>query len=353
MSDPYPPTRVVIAGGGTAGWLAATALVRQLGPLVDVTLIESDEIGTVGVGESTIPTARSFHAFLGIDEAAFMRATQATFKLGIAFENWGADGARYFHPFGTVGRSVAIADFQHFWLEARRHGFGGAYTDHSLETRAAEANRFGRDEAGTLAYAYHLDATAYARFLRGIAEPAGVRRIEGRITKIERHGEGGEARRRQHGAGRARELAPGLGQRIRRRRAGGAVIVAPAPVLEVVVGREQHRRAAIDRRVDEAVLGGGIAPRMDEACGRAEAGGIAGRGVRHGNPYAGRAVALQPQPRLCNGVKRKPLTGPADPLQCAGMINGLPASSTPHPTRSPHPEVTPHSDGLEGDLQVA
>ena len=192
MSDPYPPTRVVIAGGGTAGWLAATALVRQLGPLVDVTLIESDEIGTVGVGESTIPTARSFHAFLGIDEAAFMRATQATFKLGIAFENWGADGARYFHPFGTVGRSVAIADFQHFWLEARRHGFGGAYTDHSLETRAAEANRFGRDEAGTLAYAYHLDATAYARFLRGIAEPAGVRRIEGRITKIERHGEGGD-----------------------------------------------------------------------------------------------------------------------------------------------------------------
>lgn len=192
MSDPYPPTRVVIAGGGTAGWLAATALVRQLGPLVDVTLIESDEIGTVGVGESTIPTARSFHAFLGIDEAAFMRATQATFKLGIAFENWGADGARYFHPFGTVGRSVAIADFQHFWLEARRHGFGGAYTDHSLETRAAEASRFGRDEAGTLAYAYHLDATAYARFLRGIAEPAGVRRIEARITKIERHGEGGD-----------------------------------------------------------------------------------------------------------------------------------------------------------------
>lgn len=84
MSDPYRPTRVVIAGGGTAGWLAATALARQLGPLVDVTLVESDEIGTVGVGESTIPTARSFHAFLGLDEAEFMRATQATFKLGIA-----------------------------------------------------------------------------------------------------------------------------------------------------------------------------------------------------------------------------------------------------------------------------
>ncbi len=191
MSDPYPPTRVVIAGGGTAGWLAATALVRQLGPLVDVTLIESDEIGTVGVGESTIPTARSFHAFLGIDEAEFMKATQATFKLGIAFENWGPEDARYFHPFGTIGRSVAIADFQHFWLEAKRHGLGGAYTNYSLETRAAEANRFGRDEAGTLAYAYHLDATAYARFLRAISESAGVRRVEGRIAKVERDGEGG------------------------------------------------------------------------------------------------------------------------------------------------------------------
>lgn len=188
MSDPRPQTRVVIAGGGTAGWLAATALVRQLGPLVDVVLVESDEIGTVGVGESTIPTARSFHAFLGIDEAAFMTATQATFKLGIAFENWGALGDRYFHPFGTVGRSVAIADFQHFWLEAQRHGFGGAYTDYSLEARAAAEGRFGRDGADTLAYAYHLDATAYARFLRGIAEPAGVRRIEGRIAQVERDG---------------------------------------------------------------------------------------------------------------------------------------------------------------------
>jgi len=192
MSDPCPPTRVVIAGGGTAGWLAATALVRQLGPLVQVVLVESDEIGTVGVGESTIPTARGFHAFLGIDEAAFMRATQATFKLGIGFDNWGRVGDRYFHPFGTVGRSVAIADFQHFWLEARRHGFGGAYTDYSIEARAAAAGRFGRDEAGTLAYAYHLDATAYACFLRGIAEPAGVRRVEGRIASIERHGEGGD-----------------------------------------------------------------------------------------------------------------------------------------------------------------
>ncbi|MES3046738.1 tryptophan halogenase family protein [Sphingomonas faeni] len=189
-SEP-PRTRVVVAGGGTAGWIAAAAIVRQLGPLVDVTLVESDEIGTVGVGESTIPTARSFHAFLGIDEAAFVRATQATFKLGIAFENWRQVGDRYFHPFGSVGRSVAIADFQHFWLEAQARGFGGAYGDYSLEQQAAGAGLFGHDEQHSLAYAYHLDATAYARFLRTLAEPWGVRRVEGRIERVERDGKGG------------------------------------------------------------------------------------------------------------------------------------------------------------------
>jgi tryptophan halogenase len=186
------PTRVVIAGGGTAGWIAAAALTRQLGSLVEVTLVESDEIGTVGVGESTIPTARSFHAFLGIDEATFVTATQATFKLGISFEDWRQVGERYFHPFGSVGRSVMIADFQHFWLEARARGFGGDYGDYSLEQRAALNGRFGHDEQRSLAYAYHLDATAYARFLRGLAEAWGVRRIEGRIERVEREGTTGD-----------------------------------------------------------------------------------------------------------------------------------------------------------------
>jgi tryptophan halogenase len=194
MTDmPHPaPTRVVIAGGGTAGWIAAAAIVRQLGPLVEVVLVESDEIGTVGVGESTIPTARGFHAFLGIDEQAFMRATQATFKLGISFEHWRRSGDRYFHPFGSVGRSVMIADFQHFWLEARGRGIGGAYGDYSLEQQAAAAGRFGHDEDNSLAYAYHLDATAYARFLRSLAEPWGVRRVEGRIEQVERDGGTGD-----------------------------------------------------------------------------------------------------------------------------------------------------------------
>ncbi|WP_420138429.1 tryptophan halogenase family protein [Sphingomonas sp.] len=176
--------RVVIAGGGTAGWIAAAALVKQLGPLLDITLVESDEIGTVGVGESTIPTTRTFHSLLGIYEQAFLRETTSTFKLGIAFENWNRIGDKYFHAFGTVGKSVWMADFQHFWLEARRQGFGGDYGDYSLEQQAAHAGKFATSEGSTLSYAYHLDATAYARFLRGLAEPAGVKRVEGKISQV-------------------------------------------------------------------------------------------------------------------------------------------------------------------------
>lgn len=187
MNQP-PRQRVVIAGGGTAGWLAAVGLATHLGPLLDIHLVESDEIGTVGVGESTIPTARSFHQLCGIDEEAFVQATQATFKLGIVFEHWGRLGDRYFHPFGTVGRSVRMADFQHFWLEARNRGFGGDFLDHSLEATAALRERFAPD--GALAYAYHLDATAYARFLRSHAERSGVTRIEGRIVAVERQPDG-------------------------------------------------------------------------------------------------------------------------------------------------------------------
>jgi tryptophan halogenase len=178
--------RVVIAGGGTAGWVTAAALVRHLEPLLDITLVESDAIGTVGVGESTIPTARTFHALLGINEHVFMRETNATFKLGISFENWLRDGDRYFHPFGTVGRSLPLADFQHFWLEARSRGFGGAYTDYSLETQAAMAGKFATGDPAPLSFAYHLDATAYAAFLRSLAEPAGVKRVEGKIAQVER-----------------------------------------------------------------------------------------------------------------------------------------------------------------------
>jgi len=183
--------RVVIAGGGTAGWIAAAALVKQLGRLLDITLIESDEIGTIGVGESTIPTVRAFHSLLGIDEREFMRATQSSFKLGIAFENWSAIGDRYFHSFGVIGKSTWMADFHHFWLQARAEGFAGSLGDYCFELQAAEANKFATGENAQISYAYHLDATAYARFLRGMSEPDGVKRVEGKITKVEQDPESG------------------------------------------------------------------------------------------------------------------------------------------------------------------
>lgn len=183
--------RVVIAGGGTAGWVTAAALVKHLGALIDITLVESDAIGTVGVGESTIPTARTFHQFLGINEPVFVSATQASFKLGIEFENWRHIGDRYFHSFGSVGRSVLTADFQHFWLEARRQGFGGDFGDYSLELQAAATGKFATSPESPVAYAYHLDATAYARFLRGLAEPAGVTRVEGKIVDVAQNAESG------------------------------------------------------------------------------------------------------------------------------------------------------------------
>ena len=176
--------RVVIAGGGTAGWTVAAALVKNLGPLLAITLVESDAIGTVGVGESTIPTVRRFHELIGLDEQAFVRATGASFKLGIAFEDWARVGDRYFHSFGVTGPSTWMADFQHMWLEAREQGFAGELGDYCLELQAAKAGKFQGGRGSPLNYAYHLDATAYGQFLRGIAEPQGVRRVEGKIAEV-------------------------------------------------------------------------------------------------------------------------------------------------------------------------
>lgn len=183
--------RVVIAGGGTAGWTVAAALAKQLGPLLDITLVESDEIGTIGVGESTIPTVRSFHRLLGLDEREFMRATQASFKLGIEFRDWARTGDRYFHSFGQIGRSTWMGDFQHMWLQARVDGFGGELGDYCFELQAAEAGKFSAAEKTPLNYAYHLDATAYGQFLRRWSEPIGVKRIEGKIAEVRQASENG------------------------------------------------------------------------------------------------------------------------------------------------------------------
>ena len=179
-------TKVVVAGGGTAGWLTAYSLVTRLGKLLDITLVESDQIGSVGVGEATIPTMRTFHRLVGIDEQEFMAATHATFKLGIQFNNWGQQDESYFHSFGEIGQRSWMAEFHEFWLEAKAQGFGGSLDDYCLELKAAKANKFATMAGNKpLNFAYHLNATAYAAYLRTKSEIAGVKRIEGRIEKIQ------------------------------------------------------------------------------------------------------------------------------------------------------------------------
>ncbi|MEI9850920.1 MAG: tryptophan halogenase family protein [Sphingomonas sp.] len=184
----------MIAGGGTAGWSSAAALGRHLGPLLDVTLVESEQIGIIGVGESTVPTAPGFHNLLGIDEREFMRENQASFKLAISFENWARRGDRYIHSFGTVGKGVWLGDFQHFWLEAVAQGFGGDLGDYCLEFKAAEAHKFFKSKDQPLNFAYHLDAALYSRYLRRFAESHGVKRVEGRIAQVEQDPESGYLR---------------------------------------------------------------------------------------------------------------------------------------------------------------
>ncbi len=179
-----PIRRIVIAGGGTAGWMVAAGLSKTMGRLYDIRLIESEEIGTIGVGEATIPTLHFFHEILGIDEREFMAATQATFKLGINFENWRNVNEDYFHSFGKTGKPHWMAGFQHFWLEGRERGLASDYGDYCLELRAAMDNRFAHLPNSGLNYAYHLDATLYAGYLRRIAEAQGVKRVEGKIVKV-------------------------------------------------------------------------------------------------------------------------------------------------------------------------
>ncbi len=177
--------KVVIAGGGTAGWMAAATISKILGKVLDITLIESDEIGTVGVGEATIPPLVTFHKLLDIKEQDFMAATQATFKLGIAFENWRNVGENYIHSFGESGRDHWTAGFQHFWLKDRERGSKLHYGDYCLELKAAKENKFAHLPKGGLNYAYHIDATLYAKFLRKFSEGFGARRVEGKIVKVD------------------------------------------------------------------------------------------------------------------------------------------------------------------------
>lgn len=184
-------TKLVIAGGGTAGWVAASILSKQMASLLEITLVESEDIGTVGVGESSIPPIRSFHKVAGVDEREFMRATQACFKLGILFENWGERGDSYIHSFGMLGKGTWMADFHHIWMQARERGLAGELGDYCLELQAARAWKFALSEKSSINYAYHLDAGLYARFLRKFSEERGVKRVEGKIAQVQQHPETG------------------------------------------------------------------------------------------------------------------------------------------------------------------
>jgi tryptophan halogenase len=185
--------KIVIAGGGSAGWMTAAALSSLLSPKdVAITLVESDEIGTIGVGEATIPDIINFNRMLGVSEQEFMKATHATFKLGIEFIDWGRKGDAYIHPFSVHGVDMKGIDFHNYWLHERAGGNGSPIQNYSLCAVTASQNKFALPDPNPrslltyIRYAYHFDATLYARYLRAYAEARGVRRVEGKIQEITR-----------------------------------------------------------------------------------------------------------------------------------------------------------------------
>ena len=200
MSD-YAIRKVVIVGGGTAGWMAAAALSASLpSASVEIVLVESDEIGTVGVGEATIPPLIAFNDMLGLNEDEFLAATQGTFKLGIEFVDWGALGERYFHPFGAHGADLNGVHFHQLYLREAKQRPLPDIREWSMSAVAAEIGRFARPGPGArlplsqLVYAFHLDAGLYGQFLRRHAESKGVRRVEGKIVDASLDSETGHVR---------------------------------------------------------------------------------------------------------------------------------------------------------------
>ena len=199
MPDQKPAIRnIVIVGGGSAGWMTAAALSSLLPPhAVKITLIESEQIGTIGVGEATIPDVINFNAMLGISEQDFLRATNGTFKLGIEFVNWGRIGEAYFHPFGPHGVDMQGIDFHQFWMRYRQSHPNSEIETFSLSAIAARQFKFAmpqndpRSVMSQLRYAYHFDATAYARYLRAYAEERGAKREEGKVIDVTLNSETG------------------------------------------------------------------------------------------------------------------------------------------------------------------
>jgi tryptophan halogenase len=189
---------IVIVGGGTSGWMTAAALAKVLKGKYPIKLVESDEIATIGVGEATIPMINLFNRLLDLDEDQFMRETQASFKLGIEFVNWGQLGDRYIHGFGVIGQDNWTVDFHQYWLKQYLSGKAKELDHYSINTAACHENKFIRAQPemsnsplAQIAHAFHFDAGLYAKFLRKFSEARGVTRIEGKITDVvTREGDG-------------------------------------------------------------------------------------------------------------------------------------------------------------------
>ncbi|MEL6568427.1 MAG: tryptophan halogenase family protein [Pseudomonadota bacterium] len=190
--NPNAIEKIVILGGGTAGWMTAAALAHLLdAKRVSITLVESEAVGTVGVGEATIPPILLFNQMLGIDEKEFVSRTHATFKLGIEFVNWGGLGEAYIHPFGDFATDLESLPLHQHWLRAKSHGYERDLFDFSLMAQAAKRGKFmppvrgnARSALAGIHYAYQFDAGAYAAFLRDYAEARGVRRVEGFVGDV-------------------------------------------------------------------------------------------------------------------------------------------------------------------------
>lgn len=190
-------SKILIVGGGSAGWMTAAALAKTLSHGCEIVLVESEQIGTVGVGEATIPPIRTFNQMLEIDEREFVKATQGSFKLGIQFVDWGRKGDSYFHPFGPHGRPFDILPVHQQWLRDRLAGDDSDFDDLSMAWQMAKAGKFNlpgqdpRNVLSTFDYAYHFDAGRYARYLRAYSEARGVVRREGKVAQVEQNGETG------------------------------------------------------------------------------------------------------------------------------------------------------------------
>ncbi|SFJ37912.1 tryptophan halogenase family protein [Caulobacter sp. UNC279MFTsu5.1] len=193
--DNGPQQDIVILGGGAAGWIAAALLAKQTDRRrTRITLVESEEIGIIGVGEATVPVLAQCNALLGIDEFDFVRRTQGTFKLGIEFCDWGVVGNRHFHAFSDYGHAVQGVSTHHYWLRLRQAGDERPIDDYSFAYAVAKDNRFEPSDPQNARYhhAYHFDAALYARYLRDVATELGVRRIEGKMTHVDLDGASGD-----------------------------------------------------------------------------------------------------------------------------------------------------------------